>query len=88
MAVLGGEEGRGFSQDLLLHPEHAVLPRELDQLLPLGRGQALPVALVDVRLGEPVEQAALADANVGSDLAIGLAPSRASSTSRRRNSGG
>ena len=51
MAVLGGEEGRGFSQDLLLHAQHPVLPTELDQLVTLGGGQALLVTLVD---GRPV----------------------------------
>src|SRR5438309_11774417 len=68
MAVLGGEEGRGFSQDLLPHAEHPVLTAELDQFLALGRGQAFLVALVDVGLGEPVAQAALADADVGRDV--------------------
>jgi len=87
MAVLGGEKGRGFSQDhLLLHAQDPVLPAELDQLLPLAGGQAFLVALANVSASEPVAQTALADADVGDDL--GLARSRASSTARRRNSGG
>jgi hypothetical protein len=72
MAVLGGEGGRGFSQDLLLHTQDPVLSAQLDQLLSLGAGQTFLVALVDVGNGQPVAQAALADADVSGDLGAGL----------------
>src|SRR5436190_14213607 len=74
MAVLGGEEGRGFSQDLLLHAQHSVFPAQTDELVTLGRGQARLVALVDVGLGQPVAKATLADADVGRDLGDRLGP--------------
>ena len=65
---------RRLSQDLLLHAQHPVLPAQADQLVPLGRGQALLVALVDVGLGQPGAQAAFADADVGRDLGDRLGP--------------
>ena len=74
MAVLGGDEGCGFSQDLLLHAQHSVLSAQLDELLALAGGQSLLVALVDVGPSEPVAQAALADADASGDLSDGLRP--------------
>lgn len=47
-AVLPGEEGRGFSQDLALFGERAHLAAQPAQLLTLIRGQALGLTLVDV----------------------------------------
>jgi hypothetical protein len=62
------QEGRGFSQDLLLHAEHPVLAPELGELLALVGRQALATALVDVGLMQPVAKAALGDSEILGDL--------------------
>src|SRR6266567_1787097 len=68
VAALAREEGRGFSQDLLLHPEHPVLPVKPDQLGSFVGAQTFGPALIDVGLVQPVPQAGLGDPDVGGDL--------------------
>jgi hypothetical protein len=48
------QEGRGFSQDLLLHAEHPVLAPELRELLALVGGETLASTFADVGLMQPV----------------------------------
>ena len=68
-ALLPGEEGRGFSQDLLLLLEPRVLTPKSSQLLSLrARHIVLTLATVDLVLLEPVPQTRLSDPQLPRDL--------------------
>src|SRR5215469_5053768 len=68
----GCEEGRGFSEDLPLLPEHPILTPQPPQFLLLTAGQALPAALVDIRLTHPVAQRLVGHPQILGDLGQGL----------------
>src|SRR3990172_9049978 len=56
-AGLPGEEDRGFSEDLPLFPQDAVLAAQAAQFLALGGGQAIAAAAgVEISLLDPVAQ--------------------------------
>src|SRR5215213_4001307 len=62
--------------------------RQLGQLLRSSLVSPSPLPLVDVGLGHPPAQPGLGDAQILGDLRDGFSRGRASSTARRRNSGG
>src|SRR6266568_2069372 len=70
-AGLLGEEGRCFYQDLSLGLEHPDPPAQAGELLALIRGDALPLALVDLGLADPRSQLLHGHPEVSRDLLQG-----------------
>ncbi len=67
---LPSEPGRGFCQDLALHPQPAVVTPQLRQLLALDRAQAvLPLPRVQIGLLHPAQHRVRRDPELLGDLA-------------------
>src|SRR5262249_39414983 len=75
--ALPGEEGRGFFQEVALHPQDAVLGSQVAQFVPLGGGQAVAAtACIEVRLAQPVADDLPRAAQIAGEL-LGIAPALA-----------